>query len=232
MNTRAFKSGLIACNLLALAGCAGTGSTKSEAYVKPGLVMVPADQAHFYGLGERADTRSAPLNVPAMDTQSVQTDAAVTAIQFNRYADPARPNQLLHEAHIVYRRDSQPRWKLNPSSADQQILIGPQITDGRGEIKGLAAPELDAYMREQRTTLHRQDEMLAKIAATIQQLALQQKQLADQIAKTDFAHSEPASNDRQSARGPAVPATGDAAALAKERAASANEKEPTEIPER
>jgi hypothetical protein len=217
-----------------LSGCAGSVSTRPGPYVKPGLVMVPADQMKYYQLGpEQAASSDTRLPFAAIDTRSVQTDSSVTAIQFNRYADPSRPDQLMHEAHIVYRRDSGPRWKLTAPSSEQQILVGPQMTDGRGEIKGLVAPEVDAYLREQRNTLHRQEETISKITETLRQIADQQKQLAEQIARSDGAHRENAvSAETPPKTAVPVPTSNSTTSNSHEQASLPVEKDLSEMPER
>jgi hypothetical protein len=86
---------------------------------------------------------------------------------------------MMHEAHIVYRRDA-PRWNLRPS-AGQQILIGPQITDGRGEVQPIASQELESYLREQRVAAQRQQQFLGQVGQAVGQLATQQQQLAAEV---------------------------------------------------
>ncbi len=175
--------------ILLLAGCENAPSpgVRPGPYVRPGLIMVPADQAHLYGVGNTEDRARAPSPAPAalsaMDVRSVQTDSAVTAIQFNRYADPARPNELMHEAHVVYRRDTSPRWRLQPASAQEQIMVGPRLTDGRGEVRPLMSQELESYIRDQRANAQRQQQAVGQLSEGIRQLALQQEQLSNELAK-------------------------------------------------
>jgi len=236
MNTKTRRTipwvGILASCLLA--GCAGSSISRPGPYVKPGLVMVPADQAKYYGLGAQSEFKpevSAPF--APTDLRSVQTDSEVTAIQYNRYADPAHPTELMHEAHIVYRRDTPPRWRLNAPSAAQQILVGPQITDGRGEVKCLAAPELDAYLREQRTTLRRQEETLTKITDTMRQMAEQQKLFAEQLARVDAGrHDTGTTSDTATPPPSSNQAPNTASHFPHEKTPAAPEKEVTEIPER
>ena len=183
MNTKIYPLMLVAL----LAGCENAPSGgRAGPYVKPGLVMVPADQAHFYGMAPTPEAprsgQGAPKEFASTDVRSVQTESQVTAIQFNRYADPANPNELMHEAHIVYRREGPARWRLQPASVEQQILIGPSLTDGRGEIKPLASQELDSYLREQRANLQKQQQVMGQVTEGLRQLAEQQQQLAKELA--------------------------------------------------
>lgn len=194
MNTRIIVIAFAAL----LAGCESSSpANRPGLYVKPGLIMVPADQAHFYGLSSpRAEDDPAtqpPPGYPATDVRSVQTEAPVTAIQLNRYVDPARPDELMHEAHIVYRRESSPRWRLQPPAPGQQVLVGPTLTDGRGEVQPLASQELDAYLREQRANVQKQQQVLGQVTEGMRQLSEQQQQLAKELAKLQAergAHTE------------------------------------------
>lgn len=183
MNTRFVF--LLLCALLAGCESAPRGS-RARAYVKPGLIMVPVDQAHYYGVGGQPPDGippEPPDGYKATDVRSVQTDAPVTAIHFNRYADPSRPSELMHEAHIVYRREGGPRWRLHPVSKEHQILVGPRLTDGRSEVKPLASQELDSYLREQRTNVQKQQQVIGQVTEGMQQLAEQQQQLAKDLGK-------------------------------------------------
>lgn len=179
---------LVGCALMAGAGCQSSSSARIYAPARvasSAQIMIPLDQLHHYRAGHgrcvnAAETErvSAPLEVSA-----VQTSPVVSAVQFNRYADPARPHELMHEGHMVYRREVGPRWRLRPVSRDAQILIGPQQTDGRGEIQPLASQELDGYLKQQRENLGQQQQLLTKMAEGMRQLALQQQQLAEELGK-------------------------------------------------
>ena len=207
MNT---KIGFI-LGLVLLAGCENAPpGGRAGPYVKPGLVVIPADQAHLYGVGAPSgpDGGTAPV-VPrgyaTTDVRSVQTESPVTAIQFNRYADPARPDELMHEAHMVYRREAAPRWRLQPASAEQQILVGPSLTDGRGEVKPLASQELDGYLREQRANLQKQQQVMGQVTEGMRQLAEQQQQLAKELATLRAASTTPTHPEAAKATPPEVP---------------------------
>jgi hypothetical protein len=187
--------GLIFCAIL-LVGCDSTPATAPHlTYVKPGLILVPADQLSAFGRTVNSPGEPAANHGPEgpLDVRSVQTEASVSAIQFNRYADPARPDQLLHEAHIVYRREGNPRWKLQAASGEQQILIGPQLGDGRGEIRPLASQELDSFLREERTNLARQQEAMAKLGERLQQLGEQQQKISHELGEIKSASAPVAS---------------------------------------
>lgn len=191
MNTKIYPFLLLAL----LAGCeSAPPGAHPGPYVRPGLVMIPADQARLYGLSGCTD--GTPASAPSTeyaptDVRSVQTESPVSAIQYNRYADPARPSELMHEAHIVYRREGPPRWRLQPAAPGQQILVGPSLTEGRGEVKPLASQELDAYLREQRANLQKQQQVMGQVTEGMRQLAQQQQQLAKELTSLRAASSTP-----------------------------------------
>lgn len=172
-------------------------------YVKPGLVMIPADQYKYYQ-NRSEGSENPPPGWSAMNVNSVQTESEVTAIQFNRYPDPGNKN-LMHEAHIVYRRDNQPQWKLQPSSSDQQILVGPQTTEGRGELKPVQSQGLETYLREQRTSLARQQKVMASVAEGMRELAQQQQSLAREVAELKGAAEQSPSGAGKSGHSDAPP---------------------------
>jgi hypothetical protein len=156
--------------------------------------MIPGDQAHFYGIPLKAQNETpTPQNLSATDTASVLIQVPPTAVQYNRYPDAGDPN-IMHEAHIVYRRDA-PRWNLRPS-ATQQILVGPQITDGRGEVQPIASQELESYLREQRVAAQRQQQFLGQVGQAVGQLANQQQRLATEVVqmKANNSQTPPAEN--------------------------------------
>ena len=179
-------------SVLLIAGCQRPQGSIASAgpQVKPGLIMIPRDQVHLYaGAGECTGHVAAPTATP-MDVGSVQSQSDVSVIQFNRYPDPARPRELMHEAHIVYRRENNPRWKLQPTSRNHQILIGPAVTDGRGEIQPLASQELGAFMQEQRANAQQQQQLVMALADGVRRLATQQEQLAQELGSLKSAEPQ------------------------------------------
>ncbi|HEU5078718.1 MAG TPA: hypothetical protein VFT72_05870 [Opitutaceae bacterium] len=182
MNTRVF----LFLFLVLLAGCAGQpAAQRAASIVRPGLIMVPADQLKYYSSGNEACASPHRQVDPLApnDARSVHIEPEVVAQQWNRYADPVRPDELMHEAHIVYRREGRTRWRLRTPTAAQQILIGPQLTDGRGEVRELASQELESYIRDGRTNLRREQEVMARMAENFQRLSEQQGRLAEEIGR-------------------------------------------------
>jgi hypothetical protein len=119
--------------------------------------------------------------VKATDASSVLVETPPSAIQFNRYVDPA-DKDLMHESHIAYRREASAHWRLQPAPGGQ-ILVGPQLTVGTGEIQPLVSQELDSYLLDQRSTMLKQQMLMAKVGDAVGKLAEQQQQLAAEIGK-------------------------------------------------
>lgn len=171
---------------LGLAGCHQASRTASSGgwnRVKPERVLLPVEQAHLYAPA-RAGTDPAPtgaVQVMPRDVRAVQEDGPVSVVFYNRYADPQRPDELMHEAHVVYRREGAPRWRLRTPPPDQQLLVGPAQTDGRGEVRGLASQELEAHLREQQSLQKAHHEMVRRLADGVGRLAAQQEQLAREL---------------------------------------------------
>lgn len=195
--------------LALVAGCQAPPprSAGGTPLIRRELVMVPIDQARYYcggagGRGAASEVAPAPPGVASTDVSSVLTNSEVSAVQWNRYADPGRPDELMHEAHVVYRREGRPRWRLQSPAAGQQILIGPQLTDGRGEMKPLAVQELDDFMRDGRTNLRRQQEVMARLTDGMKRLGDQQQELAERLSKLQAQGGSAASSATAPATNP------------------------------
>lgn len=94
--------------------------------VRPSMILVTPDQALKHGLAlESGHVESPSPTKPLPDSSAVLTPAGVKVYSLGRYEDPADPD-LLHEAHLVYRRETAPRWNLQPGPAGQ-VLIGTRI---------------------------------------------------------------------------------------------------------
>jgi len=145
---------LLGASLSLLAGCANAPTTPEHGglYVKPALIMLTADEAEARGLGTASTTASpapiAPPGAEATQTTAVLVPPAVKAYTVNRSVDAADPN-LLHEEHVVYRRETTPTWRLQ-APASQKILVGPRMTDGREELQPILSKELTVFLIEQR----------------------------------------------------------------------------------
>jgi hypothetical protein len=134
-----------------LAGCANSNPSARSGgpYVKPGLIMVTPDQAAKYGLAEHPVEATPPAGVPPLDTLAVLAAPGVRVYTFGRIQDAA-DKDLLHETHVAYRRETAPRWQMQ-APVDQQILVGPRITDSRQDLAPIKDREVEAYLTEQHT---------------------------------------------------------------------------------
>jgi hypothetical protein len=207
MNT--MRCVFLICAAAAVAACSPTRSTLAARGpgVNGALVMVPLDQVRYYRQAH-SDAEPRPAAESGRTTvSSVLTQPTVSAIQLNRYADPARPDELMHEAHVVYRRDTGARWRLRPASRDEQILFGPQLTDGRGEIHSLASQELESYLQQQRRNLQQQQHVMAQMTEGVRQLATQQQAIAEELGRLKAKLGGPA--DGTLAQEPAASSAGD-----------------------
>lgn len=89
-------------------------------------------------------TAQAPSPTPA--TAEVLLAPEVHAYPVSRYVDPADPD-LLHEAHLVYRREAGSRWKLS-SSPYVPVTKGPKAAIQGAGPDAIQAAELTALLIE------------------------------------------------------------------------------------
>ena len=169
-----------------LAGCANSSPSArlGGPYVKPGLIMVTPDQAAKYGLAERPAEAAPPVGVPPLDTSAVLAPPGVRVYSFGRFQDAADPD-LLHETHVAYRRETAPRWQMQ-APADQQILVGPRITDSRQDLAPIKDREVETYLAEQHTRQQEDRqaiELLFKGLDTLTKQQAQQMKMLGALAK-------------------------------------------------
>ncbi len=198
-----------------MAGChqaSRNASSGGRNRVKPALVLLPAEQAHLYASSPPSTPAAAtgPGGATLRDVRSVQEEAPVSVLFFNRYPDSQHPNALMHEAHVVYRREGAPRWRLRTPPPDQQLLVGPAQTDGRGEVRGLVSQEVEVHLREQQSLQKAHHEMVRRLADGVGRLAAQQEQLARELGSLKLRQNtaQPGSIGPDAARDPdAAPST-------------------------
>jgi len=94
----------------------------------------------------------------------VHYSEALKAYPINRYVDPNNPN-VMHEGHVVYRREAAGGWNLNPN-APTVVPLGPvlAVADGAKQTNPLPA-ELEQRMAEKNqlmASLIEQNESLSK----------------------------------------------------------------------
>ncbi|HTZ21175.1 MAG TPA: hypothetical protein VMC06_09855 [Opitutaceae bacterium] len=169
-----------------LAGCATSNPSARSGgpYVKPGLIMVTPDQAANYGLAGRPAEATPPAGVPPLATSAVLAAPGVRVYTFGRMQDAA-DQDLLHETHVAYRRETAPRWQMQ-APADQQILVGPRITDSRQDFAPIKDREVEAYLAEQHARQQEDRkaiELLFKGLDTLTKQQVQQMKMLGALAK-------------------------------------------------
>ncbi len=172
----------------ALAGCASTThDLRREPIVKPGLIALTPEQAAQRGLStERyADGRDArPALVAGLDASAVVLPPDIEVYPIGRTVDAANP-EIMHEEHVVYRRTA-PRWRLDAPSG-QKILVGPRLTDGRGELQPLLSKELAAYLSDQRKATTENQKAITALSQALETVTRQQQELAKRQANAAAA---------------------------------------------
>lgn len=136
-------------------GCATAEKQTTAATSPPSLVAPVAPVA-----GTQLDQNK---------TESVRHAESLKGYPVNRYVDPNDPN-VMHEGHVVYRREAGGGWNLNPN-APTVVPLGPAlaVADAARHPNPLPA-ELEQKIAEQNqlvATLIEQNESLAKELARL-----------------------------------------------------------------
>lgn len=161
----------LVCAAVALAGGCASTETKTAA----------AKRAPLPKIAPVAGTQVDQANV-----EKVRHGDSLKAYPVNRYVDPNDPN-VMHEGHVIYRREQAAGWNLNPN-APTVVPLGPTlaVADGAGQPHPLPA-ELEQKMAEQNqlmATLIEQNESLTK------ELTRLNKEIADMRQRGSLATTE------------------------------------------
>jgi len=169
------SSALILCSLMAL--CSGCETLQRKPAVASAPTSPPAPAV-------------APVSGTDLDqtnVEKVRISETLKSYPVGRYLDPTDPN-VMHEAHVVYRKEAGASWNLNPN-APTVVPLGPvlAVADPAKTPNPLPA-ELEQKMAEQNqlvASLIEQNEALAKELAKLNQevVALRQKQVAPEGGK-------------------------------------------------
>ena len=143
---------------LAAAAFAGCATTEKKTTVAASAVATVKPAAPVAG------TQMDQANV-----EKVRFSESLKAYPVNRYVDPNDPN-VMHEGHVLYRRENTGGWNLNPN-APTVVPLGPAlaVADGAKQPSPLPA-ELEQKMAEQNqlmASLIEQNESLAKELARL-----------------------------------------------------------------
>lgn len=177
------------------AGCASTEvPPEHEPYVRPGLIMLTADQAAQRGIELTPPPHPVPVPLPStlspVDTNAVIVPPGIKVYALNRAADPADP-EVMHEQHLVYRRESTPQWRLD-TPPTQQLLIGPSVVDGRQDIQPVLTKELTSFLLEQRRATETNQRAIETLLHAVDALDRQNQILAQRLPAP--ANAEPAAD--------------------------------------
>jgi len=132
------------------------------------MILVTPDQALKHGLlanGSGVDPTAVPKPLP--DSSAVQTPAGIKVFSLGRYEDPADPD-LLHEAHLVYRRETAARWNLQPGPAGQ-VLIGNRVVPADPKAGPLQVQELQGIIQQLRREQAENRAALEKLRKLLEQ---------------------------------------------------------------
>ncbi len=147
--------------------------------VRPPTVLLTRQQAEAR-LGEPVVSQGPygfPLR-PSVDAGAVLGPAEVKAYTLGRYVDPA-DETLMHEAHVVYRREQDPGWRL-AAHPSRQILIGPTIT-ARARTEPLRSQEWEDAIAALRCSELENREALRMLTTAVEALARNQEATAARL---------------------------------------------------
>lgn len=183
-----------------LTGCATRSSSTLPARVNPALIMLPAGQARYYGLSLASPGAedATPPGIPSTTVAAVINEPEVKAFAINRTVDPI-DGELMHEAHVLYRREATPRWRLH-ASVDKQILIGPRITDGREDLQPILSKELAAVLTEERRANDTNRQAIMSLLQAVEALSRQQQSMQEQLHTGVAGPSDSEGNPVESAK--------------------------------
>ncbi len=158
---------------LAVAGCNAPGSTaRREPAVRPGFIVLTPEQAEQRGIHLEPNMRP-PEGANALDDSAVVAPPGTKVYTINRAVDP-NDRDVLHEEHVIYRRETTPAWRLQPP-AKQKLLIGPRVVDGRQELQPMLDKELASYLADQRRATEANQKAIAALFQAVDSLARQQQ---------------------------------------------------------
>lgn len=147
--------------------------------VRSPTVLLTRQQAEAR-LGEPVVSQG-PYGLPLRssgDAEAVLGPAEVKAYTLGRYVDPA-DETLMHEAHVVYRREQDPGWRLS-APPSRQILIGPSIT-ARAPTEPLRSEEWEDSLAALRRSELENREALRMLTTAVEALARNQEATAARL---------------------------------------------------
>lgn len=141
---------IVSAALVICAGCSTVTKPVAANSAPPEPVKVPAPVAG--------------TQIEQGTTEQVRHGEALKAYPINRYVDPNNPD-VMHEGHVVYRREASAGWNLNPN-APTVVPLGPALAVAEGARQPNPLPaELEQKIAEQNqlmASLIEQNEALSK----------------------------------------------------------------------
>ncbi len=174
-STKPGASAVLLFAAMVLGACASTkvGRQSEGPVVRPSSIRLTPEQAQARGGADAGALAVAGgRRFAAEDADSVVASADVKAYSIGRYVAPADPG-MLHEAHVVYRREAGPRGRLD-APASRQILVGPSIT-ARAPFEPLRSDELEATIASLRRSQRENQEALRMLTTAVEALARNQE---------------------------------------------------------
>lgn len=158
MRTKVYLLGAV---VVLCAGCANLQTKPVAAAPPPALPAVPV----------------APVSGTDLDqtnAEKVRVGESLKAYPVGRYVDPRDPD-LMHEAHVVYRREAGASWNLNPN-APTVVPLGPTLAVADPAKTPAPLPaELEQRMAEQNqlvaSLIEQNDALAAELAKLGKELA-------------------------------------------------------------
>jgi hypothetical protein len=134
---------------------------------------------------------AAPPPVPVSGTdldqanvEKVRSGETLKAYPIGRYVDPRDPN-VMHESHVVYRKEAGANWNLAPN-APTVVPLGPAlaVSDGATQPNPLPA-ELEQKVAEQNQLMAALVEQNEALAAELTKLGKELSDLRSRAASGD-----------------------------------------------
>lgn len=149
-------SPLLLCAVVAL--CAGCETLQKNAASAPEAPPPPPAVAPVSG-----------TDLDQMNVENVRVGETLKSYPVGRYVDPQDSN-VMHEAHVVYRKEAGSSWNLNPN-APTVVPLGPVLAVADpARTPGPLPAELEQKMAEQNqlvASLIEQNDALAKELAKL-----------------------------------------------------------------
>lgn len=127
----------------------------------------------------------APVSGTELDqnnTEKVRVGESLKAYPLGRVIDPVDPN-VMHEAHVAYRREAEASWNLEPN-APTVVPLGPVLAVADpAQHPGSLAAELEHKIAEQ-------NQLMASLIEQNEALATQLARLSKEIGEIQAKTSE------------------------------------------